>query len=48
MNSKSELADQVAHLHQTIPGAWQGDDNQTRAALLGFGHNRNMTTQPKS
>jgi putative endopeptidase len=37
MKSKSDLADQVAHIHLAIPGAWQGDDNQTRAVLLGFG-----------
>ena len=37
MKSKAQLAEQVAHLHMIIPGAWQGDDNQTRAALLGFG-----------
>jgi putative endopeptidase len=37
MTSKSQLADQVAHIHRAVPGAWQGDDNQSRAALLGFG-----------
>jgi endothelin-converting enzyme/putative endopeptidase len=37
MKSKSELADQVAHIHLAVPGAWRGDDNQTRSALLGFG-----------
>jgi len=37
MKSKSELADQVAKIHMMIPGAWQGDDNQTGVALLGFG-----------
>jgi endothelin-converting enzyme/putative endopeptidase len=37
MKRKSDLADQVAHIHLAVPGAWQGDDNQTRAALLGFG-----------
>jgi putative endopeptidase len=37
MKSKSELADQVAQIHMTVPGAWSGNDNQTAAALLGFG-----------
>jgi putative endopeptidase len=37
MKNKSELADQVADLHMTFPGAWQADNNQTAAALLGFG-----------
>jgi putative endopeptidase len=36
MTSKAQLADQVAHIHQAVPGAWEADDNQTRAALLGF------------
>ena len=36
MTSKSQLADQVAHIHEAVPGAWEADDNQTRAALLGF------------
>jgi putative endopeptidase len=37
MTSKSDLADQVAHIHLAVPGAWRRDDSQTRAALLGFG-----------
>jgi endothelin-converting enzyme/putative endopeptidase len=37
MKSKSDLAGQVAHIHLAVPGAWRGDDNQTLAALLGFG-----------
>jgi putative endopeptidase len=36
MTNKSQLADQVAYLHKAIPGAWQGDDNQTRTALPGL------------
>jgi putative endopeptidase len=42
MTSKSQLADQVAHVHQSVPGAWQGDDNQSRAALLGFGQQQDF------
>jgi putative endopeptidase len=42
MTNKSQLADQVAHIHQAVPGAWQGDDNQTRAALLGFGEQQDF------
>jgi putative endopeptidase len=37
MKSKSELADQVAYIHMSTPGAWSGNDNQTSVALLGFG-----------
>jgi endothelin-converting enzyme/putative endopeptidase len=36
ISSKSEIAEEVAHLHQTIPGAWEGNDNQTNAALFGY------------
>ena len=36
IKAKSAIAGAVAHLHQSLPGAWQGDDNQTNAALLGF------------
>jgi len=36
IKSKRDLAAEVAHLHQSIPGAWAGDDNQTNAALFGF------------
>jgi endothelin-converting enzyme/putative endopeptidase len=36
MQSKSEIALVVAHLHRTISGAWEQGDNQTDAALLGF------------
>jgi putative endopeptidase len=36
MKSKRDLAREVAHLHQAIPGAWVGGDNQTNAALFGF------------
>jgi len=47
MKNKSQLADQVAHLHLAIPGAWQGDDNQTRAALLGFGQQQDFDDATK-
>ena len=47
MKSKSQLADQVAHLHETNPGAWQADDNQTRAALLGFGQQQDFEDATK-
>jgi len=37
MKSKSELADQVAHIQMLTPGAWEGNDNQTPTPLMGFG-----------
>jgi putative endopeptidase len=37
MKNKKELAEVVAMLHKSVPAAWAGADNQTNAALLGFG-----------
>lgn len=37
MNDKHEIAVVLAAIHSSYDGAWQGDENQTRAALLGFG-----------
>ncbi|HZR28157.1 MAG TPA: M13 family metallopeptidase [Terriglobales bacterium] len=36
LKNKSQLAEAIAHLHMTIPGAEFPDDNQTSAAVLGF------------
>jgi putative endopeptidase len=36
LQDKRELAQAVAHLHLTVPGAWAGDNNQTDAALFGI------------
>jgi endothelin-converting enzyme/putative endopeptidase len=36
IKSKQQIAEEVAHLHQTIPGAEEPSDNQTDAALLGY------------
>lgn len=36
INSKSDIAEELAHLHQTIPGSWAPDDNETNAALFGY------------
>ena len=47
MQNKSQLADQVARLHQAIPGAWDGNDNQTDAALLGFGQQQDFDDATK-
>jgi putative endopeptidase len=35
--NKSQLAEELAHLHMTVPGAWQGQDAATFAPLFGFG-----------
>ena len=42
IKEKSELMDEVAHLHKTLPGAWQGDDNQTNAPVFGFGSGQDL------
>jgi endothelin-converting enzyme/putative endopeptidase len=36
IQNKSDIAAELAHLHQTIPGAWEQGGDQTDAALLGF------------
>ena len=36
IKDKPGLVEEVAHLHETIPGAWEGNDNYTNAALFGF------------
>lgn len=47
MKSKSELAGQVAHIDTLIPGAWEGNDNQSPAALLGFGSQQDFDDASK-
>jgi predicted metalloendopeptidase len=42
LGAKSDLADEIAHLHTTLPAAWQPDDNQTPAPLFGFGSNQDL------
>jgi endothelin-converting enzyme/putative endopeptidase len=36
LRNKSDIALEVARLHQTIPGAWEQGDDETDAPLLGF------------
>jgi putative endopeptidase len=36
LQSKKQIAAEVAYLHQTFPGAWQQSENQTDAPLFGF------------
>src|SRR5947207_9516183 len=36
IKKKSDLAQEVAHLHTTVPGAWELSDAQTRAAMFGL------------
>jgi len=36
IKNKSDIAAEVAHLHQTIPSAWAQSDDQSNAAIMGF------------
>jgi putative endopeptidase len=36
LNSKAEIAAEIAHLHRSFPGAWETSDNQTNAPFFGF------------
>jgi len=42
MKSKADLAAEVAHLHMTLPDAWDMDDNQTESPILGFGSRQDL------
>ncbi len=42
MKTKSQLSDEVAHIHMLVPGAWESDDNQSDAAVLGFGQQQDF------
>jgi len=47
MKNKSELANQVAHLHMLVPAAWESDDNQADAALFGYGQQQDYDDASK-
>jgi endothelin-converting enzyme/putative endopeptidase len=36
IKNRSDVAAEVAHLHQTIPNAWAQSDDQSNAVLMGF------------
>ena len=42
LRSKSELADEIAHLHMTVPAAWQSDNNAAQVAFFGFGSGQDL------
>jgi putative endopeptidase len=42
LRSKSELADEIAHLHMTVPAAWEFDNNAARVAFFGFGSGQDL------
>ena len=47
LKSKQDLARVLAHLHLSFPGAWQGSDNQTDAALFGYGPTQDFKVSSK-
>ncbi len=47
LKSKSDLADAIAHLHMTIPGAWDVQDPATFAALFGFSSSQDYNDATK-
>jgi endothelin-converting enzyme/putative endopeptidase len=42
IQSKAQLAEEIAHLHKTLPGAWQSGDAATAAPLFGFGASQDL------
>jgi putative endopeptidase len=42
LKDKSELAAEIAHLHMTVYGAWNGADAATFAAFFGFGQSPDL------
>ncbi len=42
IKDKSELIDEIAHLHKSFPGAWASDDNQANAPMFGFGSSQDL------
>ncbi|MBZ5600438.1 MAG: M13 family metallopeptidase [Acidobacteriia bacterium] len=42
LHSKSELADELAHLHMTVPAAWEFGNNAARAPFFGFGSGQDL------
>jgi endothelin-converting enzyme/putative endopeptidase len=47
MKNKQELAKVLAHLHSGLVPAWEGDDDQTNTALLGFGPSQDLEDSSK-
>jgi putative endopeptidase len=47
MKDKKELAKVLAHLHGGVGPAFEGDDNQTNAAMFGFGPTQDLEDSSK-
>jgi endothelin-converting enzyme/putative endopeptidase len=42
LHTKTQLAEEVARLHMTLPAAWEAGNNQTPVALFGFGSTQDL------
>lgn len=47
IKSKQDLANVLAHLHGGLMPAWEGDDDQTRTAMFGFGSSQDLEDSSK-
>jgi len=47
ISSKAQLAEEIAHLHMTLPGAWQSGDASTPAPLFGFASSQDLDDATK-
>lgn len=47
LKSKAQLAAQIARLHMTVPGAWQGQDASTPSPMFGFGSGQDLDDATK-
>ena len=47
LKNKQELAKVLAHLHKQLTPAWEGSDNQTNTALIGFGPTQDLEDSSK-
>jgi len=47
MMSTTELAEQLAYIHMSFPGAWESNDNQSAAAIFGFGQQQDYDDASK-
>jgi predicted metalloendopeptidase len=42
IKDKAGLMDEMAHLHSTLPGAWEGGNNQSNSPMFGFGSTQDL------
>ena len=47
LKTKQDLARVLSYLHLNFPAAWQGDDNYTKAPVMGFGPTQDLADASK-